>query len=97
MNCGRNLREICTGAGFQRAEEELVKQGRSLGESVATILDSPASRIYACFTKLGQMKDWDEELVPVMVSLAFGWHDEKMLEYIEEIQGLKYSGLSGSC
>lgn len=38
---------------FRDAEMELRQKRRSLGGSFAKVLDSPASRIYACFTKLG--------------------------------------------
>ena len=40
--------------GFQSAEEDLKKNGHTLTSSFVNVLDSPASRVYACFTKLGQ-------------------------------------------
>lgn len=48
---------------FRDAERELEGKGRQLGGSFATTLDSPASRIYACFTNIGRLPAADEDLV----------------------------------
>ncbi|KAH7009377.1 uncharacterized protein B0I36DRAFT_401714 [Microdochium trichocladiopsis] len=56
---------------FRDAEVEQGKTGRSLGSSFAEVLNSPASRIYACFTKLGRLPMADAGLVHEMVRLAF--------------------------
>ena len=59
------------------AEVELRKQGRSLvTSSFADVLDGPASRIYACFTRLGRLPMADAGLVREMVRLAFDLNAE---------------------
>lgn len=70
---------------FQDAETELSETGRSLSGSFAAVLDSPASRIYACFTKLGCLPAADDGLVREMVRLAFGWDEEDMEHYLNDI------------
>lgn len=57
---------------FREAETELREQGRALTGSFSNVLDGPASRTYACFSRLGRMPAADEQLVREMVRLAFG-------------------------
>ncbi|KAK3384498.1 hypothetical protein B0T24DRAFT_515081 [Lasiosphaeria ovina] len=70
---------------FRDAEVELRKIGRSLGSSFAEVLDSPASRIYACFTKLGRLPMADAGLVHEMVRLAFDLDAEGTERYLHVI------------
>lgn len=75
---------------FREAEAELRKQGRTLGNSSADVLDSPAaSRIYACFTKLGRLPMSDEGFVHEMARLGFGLDAEGIERHLSR------SGLSG--
>lgn len=46
-------------------------------------LESAASRIYACFSKLGDWPKQDEGLVREMVRLAFKFDDEGTKQYLE--------------
>ncbi|KAK4166630.1 hypothetical protein QBC43DRAFT_342722 [Cladorrhinum sp. PSN259] len=70
---------------FRDAEVELRKTERSLGSSFAEVLDSPASRIYACFTKLGRLPMADASLVHEMVRLAFDLDAEGTERYLHDI------------
>ncbi|KAK1768900.1 hypothetical protein QBC33DRAFT_534089 [Phialemonium atrogriseum] len=72
---------------FRDAEIELRKKGRSLGGSIAEVLDSPASRICACFTKLGGLPEADGGLVHQMVRLAFDLGAEGTERYLCEMEG----------
>ncbi|XWW94347.1 hypothetical protein V2A60_002290 [Cordyceps javanica] len=81
-------------AGFRMAEEELREQGRPIPESLARVLDCTASRIYACFTKLGRILDEDEELVQRMVRMAFGWDDAKTKSYIADMEAVLWTPAS---
>ncbi|POR33096.1 hypothetical protein TPAR_06722 [Tolypocladium paradoxum] len=72
---------------FRDAEMELRQKGRSLGGSFAKVLDSPASRIYACFTKLGDLPEADASLVYEMVRLAFGLDAKETERYLQNIEG----------
>lgn len=72
--------------GFQSVEEDLKKDGRALTASFVDALDSPASRVYACFTKLGQVPEGDEDLVYEMVRLAFGWLAGEAEAYVRQIR-----------
>ncbi|KAK0656773.1 hypothetical protein B0T16DRAFT_425256 [Cercophora newfieldiana] len=67
---------------FRDAEVELQKTVRSLRSSFTEVLDSPASRIYACFTKLGRLLMADAGLVHVMVQLAFDLDAEGTERYL---------------
>ncbi|KND90051.1 hypothetical protein TOPH_05339 [Tolypocladium ophioglossoides CBS 100239] len=71
---------------FQSAGNDLKKKGRPLTASFAEVLDSPASRIYACFTCLGRSPQADEGLVYEMVRLAFGWDSRDIEEYLRDIE-----------
>ncbi|KAM3455793.1 hypothetical protein MY3296_002211 [Beauveria thailandica] len=68
---------------FRDAEMELGQKGRSLGGSFAKVLDSPASRVYACFTKLGGLPEADAGLVYEMVRLAFGLDARETEQYLQ--------------
>ncbi|KIH87103.1 hypothetical protein SPBR_04974 [Sporothrix brasiliensis 5110] len=73
--------------GFRAAETALQEQGRTLaGGSFADVLDSPSSRIYACFTRLGRMTSADQGLVQEMVRLAFGFDREKTKVYLHDLE-----------
>ncbi|KAJ8126132.1 hypothetical protein O1611_g7507 [Lasiodiplodia mahajangana] len=71
---------------FRDAESELKANGRPLGGSFATTLDSPASRIYACFTNLGRMPAADAGLMHEMARLAFGLNPQEAEKYVREIE-----------
>jgi hypothetical protein len=47
---------------FREAGEKLREEGRGLGRSVANVLDSEASRVYGCFTRLRGVPEQDEGL-----------------------------------
>ncbi|KKP00792.1 hypothetical protein THAR02_07087 [Trichoderma harzianum] len=70
---------------FRDAERELEGKGRQLGGSFATTLDSPASRIYACFTNIGRLPAADEDLVHEMARLAFGLNPQEAEEYVRKV------------
>ncbi|ERS95208.1 hypothetical protein HMPREF1624_08419 [Sporothrix schenckii ATCC 58251] len=73
--------------GFCAAETALQEQGRTLaGGSFADVLDSPSSRIYACFTRLGRMASADQGLVQEMVQLAFGFDRDKTKIYLHNLE-----------
>ncbi|KJR90002.1 uncharacterized protein SPSK_06279 [Sporothrix schenckii 1099-18] len=73
--------------GFRAAETALQEQGRTLaGGSFADVLDSPSSRIYACFTRLGRMASADQGLVQEMVRLAFDFDREKTKVYLHDLE-----------
>jgi hypothetical protein len=71
---------------FRDAESELKANGRPLGGSFAATLDSPASRIYACFTNLGRMPTADTDLIYEMARLAFGLNPQEAEEYVRKIK-----------
>ncbi|GAB0139139.1 hypothetical protein EsDP_00007353 [Epichloe bromicola] len=70
---------------FRDAEIMQRKKGQPLGRNFSEVLDSPASRIYACFTKLGGPAEHDVELVREMVRLAFGFDAKETDRYLENI------------
>lgn len=70
---------------FQEAEAKLAERGVRLGNKFAEVLESPASRIYACFSKLGDAPAHDEGLVPEMVHLAFGFDVEGTGQYLQKM------------
>lgn len=71
---------------FRDAERELEGKGRQLGGSFATSLDSPASRIYACFMNIGRLPAADEDLVHEMARLAFGLNPQEAEEYVRKVE-----------
>jgi hypothetical protein len=71
---------------FQNAQIELQKTGRRLERSFADVLHSAASRIYACFDRLGSSPELDEDLVREMVRLAFGFDADKTSRYLAHIK-----------
>ncbi|KAI1171918.1 hypothetical protein F4777DRAFT_590914 [Nemania sp. FL0916] len=71
---------------FRDAERELEADNRPLSGSFATTLESPASRIYACFTHLGRLPEVDNDLTNEMVRLAFGFNPQEVEEYVREIK-----------
>lgn len=71
---------------FRDAERELQRKGRQLGGSFATTLDSPASRIYACFTNIGRLPAADEDLIHEMARLAFGLNPQEAEEYVRKVE-----------
>lgn len=70
---------------FQEAEAKLRKEGLCLGSGLTEVLETPASRIYACFTKLGDSPKQDGDLVREMARLAFGFGAERTRQYLEEM------------
>ena len=71
---------------FRNAEMELRKKGRPLERSFADVLNSTASRIYACFDRLGGLPGSDEDQVREMVRLAFRFDAEGTSRYLEDIK-----------
>lgn len=67
---------------FRDTEAEIEKEGRGLGGSFADVLDSPPSRLFACFTTVGRLEVVDEGLVREMVRLAFVFEGERADEYL---------------
>ncbi|EPE05967.1 hypothetical protein F503_02796 [Ophiostoma piceae UAMH 11346] len=68
---------------FREAEEALSLDAEG---SFSATLDSAPSRIYACFTRLGDDPAADEHHVEVMVQLAFGYGGAKAKEYLASIK-----------
>lgn len=71
---------------FKDAEENLRKQGKLVAQSIADILDSPASRIYGIYCKLGDQPETNATLVSEMVRLAYGLDAEGTRMYLQEVQ-----------
>lgn len=71
---------------FRDAEIILRREGQPLGGAFAEVLESPASRIYACFTKLGGCPEQDADHVREMVRLAFGLDTEGTDQYLKNIE-----------
>ncbi|CEJ92429.1 hypothetical protein VHEMI08083 [[Torrubiella] hemipterigena] len=67
---------------FDAAEKKLVEQKTPLDNSFSAVLNSPASTIYACFTHLGRMPEYDADLIEAMVRLAYGLEGSAAQEYI---------------
>lgn len=70
---------------FRDAESVLRKEGRPLGPKFAEVLESPASRIYACFEEITESPEHDVVHVREMVRLAFGFDAAKTDRYLEKI------------
>ncbi|OAQ66198.1 phosphotransferase enzyme family domain-containing protein [Pochonia chlamydosporia 170] len=70
---------------FREAEAKLAEKGVRLGNEFAEVLESPASRIYACFSKLGDAPEQDEAMVREMVRLAFNFAVEGANQYLEQM------------
>lgn len=68
---------------FREAESRLNREGVCLGGGFTEVLESAASKIYACFSKLGDSPEQDEGLVREMVHLAFQFDDEGAKQYLE--------------
>jgi hypothetical protein len=62
-----------------------LEEGVRLGNGFAEVLESAASRIYACFSKLGDLPEQDEGLVREMVRLAFNFDVERVRHYLEKM------------
>lgn len=72
--------------GFQVAEDELEKQGKVFQRRISDVLDSPASRVFACFSTLGDLHgEGDKALVHAMLQLAFGMDSERAEEYLKSL------------
>lgn len=64
--------------GLKLAEDELEKGGKVFQKRISDVLDSPASRIFACFSALGDLHGvGDKMLVLEMLRLAFGLDPER--------------------
>jgi hypothetical protein len=72
---------------FQDAERKLQEKGQRLRKSFPCVLTSAASRIYACYDRIGSAGDGDEDLVREMVRLAFGFDKERTSDYLKGIEG----------
>lgn len=72
---------------FQAAEMKLRQEDRNLEGSYADTLNSPPSRVLACFTRLGRLTVADEGLVHEMVRLAFDFDGEQTTEYLHKMRG----------
>ncbi|PTB59070.1 hypothetical protein M431DRAFT_527659 [Trichoderma harzianum CBS 226.95] len=73
-------------SNFRDAERELEGKGRQLGGSFTTTVDSPASRIYACFMNIGRLPAADEDLVHEMAQLAFGLNPQEAEDYVRKVE-----------
>jgi hypothetical protein len=73
---------------FQEAELNLRAEGRPLIGSFVEVLQSPASRVYACFANLGRLPQADNDLIYQMVRLAFGYQGEEAAQYVQDIKKL---------
>ncbi len=71
---------------FQETERMLKEEGRPLVGSFADTLNSPASRVYACFNSLGRLQESDKGLLREMVRLAFGLDADKAEQYLLELE-----------
>lgn len=71
---------------FRDAERMQRKEGQPLGRTFTDVLDSPASRIYAGFTKLGDSPGQDADQVREMVRLAFGFDTKETDGYLENME-----------
>jgi len=70
---------------FQDAERMIQESGRRIRKSFPNVLNSAASRIYACYERIGS-SNGDEDLVREMVQLAFGFDRERTCEYLKGIE-----------
>ncbi|KAK7923671.1 hypothetical protein PG985_007742 [Apiospora marii] len=71
---------------FRAAEDVLRTEGRHLDGSFCQELDSPASRVWHCFTRLECDLGQEEDLVREMVRLAFGLDKEGTDQYLERLR-----------
>lgn len=71
---------------FQEAENGLRNRGRCLKRSFPDLLNSAASRIYACYDRIESTGDGDEDLVREMVRLAFGFDRDRTSQYLKSIE-----------
>lgn len=70
---------------FQAAEAMLLQKNLADGCGFAGAIESEASRIYACFSRLGDSPEQDEDLVREMVRLAFGFDVDGTERYLEDL------------
>lgn len=70
---------------FQEAAAKLARKGLSLGDRFPEVLQGAASRVYACFSRLGCVSEQDEGLVNEMARLAFGFDAGRTKQYLEEL------------
>lgn len=69
---------------FREAEARVDKSGGHIRGGFSEVLGSAASRIFACFSRLGCMPEQDENWTREMVRLAFNFDDEKAKLYLEQ-------------
>ena len=68
-------------------EAEIILKGEGLLEGTfAEVLESPASKIYACFSRIGNIPEQDTDHIREMVRLAFGVDDEGTDRYLSNMQ-----------
>ncbi|KAL7951057.1 hypothetical protein V8C42DRAFT_359753 [Trichoderma barbatum] len=70
---------------FREAEATSARDGVSLDDSFPQVLQGAASRVYACFSKLGDAPEQDEDLVNEMARLAFGFNGERTKQYLQDL------------
>uniref|UniRef100_A0A0B7K3K4 Uncharacterized protein n=1 Tax=Bionectria ochroleuca TaxID=29856 RepID=A0A0B7K3K4_BIOOC len=70
---------------FREAAAKLAQKGLSLDDSFPEVLQGAASRVYACFSRLGCVSEHDEGLVNEMAHLAFGFDARRTKQYLEEL------------
>ncbi|KFY00234.1 hypothetical protein O988_03428 [Pseudogymnoascus sp. VKM F-3808] len=71
---------------FRDAEQALERRGSALPVSIANVIDSTASRIYAITEKIGVFEGMEEELTYEMVRLAYGYGYEEAKKYLDEME-----------
>lgn len=74
------------GRGFAEAEQALERRGRTMPRSIAHIMHSAASRIYAIAEKIGVFGGMEEELTYEMARLAFGFDYEEAKTYLNKME-----------
>ena len=75
---------------FQEAERKLQNEGRPVVGSFAEVLDTNASRIFACFNRLLGVVEEDEAHVREMARLAFGFDGGETDEYLRGVERLSH-------
>ncbi|KAF5020423.1 hypothetical protein F66182_7550 [Fusarium sp. NRRL 66182] len=82
---------------FDEATAKLASQDLFLDNSFPDVLESAASRIYACFSKLGIMPEQDEDFVNEMARLAYGFDAERTKRYLENLSYKENDALPEHC
>lgn len=64
----------------------MLRGERLLDDTFAEVLESPASKIYTCFSKLGDITEQDADYVREILRLPFGVDDEGTDRYLANMQ-----------